>query len=91
MSIIKGRLSLWEEGGKVIVELNHKHDWQEEYYGYECRCGGFIPYGSEPWLPEDEDICDDPTMHRTCETCGGEFWDGGCSCTCDEVESDTEL
>lgn len=60
----------------------HKHEWIEQYYGYRCQCGEFIPYGCEPWLPE-EDIEDDPTVYRRCETCGGEFWDGGCSCTCD--------
>jgi len=41
-------------------------------------------------IDEVEDDFDDPSLYRTCETCGGEFWDGGCSCTC-EVESDIGL
>ena len=34
----------------------HKHEWYEVYYGYECVCGLFIPYGCEPWIPIDEEI-----------------------------------
>lgn len=32
-----------------------RHDWQEEYYGYKCRvCGMFVPFGCEPWGPEED-------------------------------------
>lgn len=32
------------------------HEFTEEYYGYVCKkCGLFIPYGSEPWMPFDPD------------------------------------
>jgi len=41
-------------------------------------------------IDEVEDDDDDASVYRTCETCGGEFWDGGTSCTC-EVERDIEL
>lgn len=31
------------------------HEWGDHYYGYECtKCGMFIPFGSEPWMPIDE-------------------------------------
>jgi hypothetical protein len=33
-------------------------------------------------LGEDDEGDDDPSVHRTCFVCGGEFWDGGTSCTC---------
>jgi len=57
-----------------------KHEWEKEYYGDQCKkCGLFVPDGCGPWMPEDTD---DPTIYRRCEVCGGEFWDGGTSCTC---------
>ena len=68
------------------------HDWQEGYYGTECSiCGLFYPDGGTLWINPDEDEhdeCDDTTMYRTCPSCGGEFWDGGSSCTClfDELD-----
>ena len=52
------RLTLWEEDGKTIGEINHKCEWGEGYYGYECVCGNFIPYGSEPWMPDEEELHD---------------------------------
>ena len=59
--------------------MTHKHEWKEGYYGWECDCGAFVAYGSEPWVDEeDEDLYE----YRTCEICGGEFWPGGTSCTC---------
>ena len=34
------------------------HVWGEAYDGYMCReCGLFLPYGSEPWMPYDPDLC----------------------------------
>ena len=34
------------------------HRWTEEYYGYVCEnCGLLVPYGSEPWMPDDPDEC----------------------------------
>lgn len=56
--------------------------------GQMCYCGGDI---DDCCFDFDEDVaqcshCSD-YIYRTCETCGGEFWDGGTSCTC-EVESD---
>jgi len=59
-----------------------KHEWVAEYYGDRCRlCGLFIPDGCGPWLPDTEEE-KDATVYRRCEICGGEFWDGGYSCTC---------
>lgn len=36
--------------------MTHEHKWVEEYYGYKCECGAFIPYGCEPWIPTDEEL-----------------------------------
>lgn len=31
------------------------HEWTDHYYGYECaKCGMFIPFGCEPWMPLDD-------------------------------------
>ncbi len=41
-------------------------------------------------LDTQRKFCDDNCaeeyhwQNRTCGTCGGEFWDGGTSCTCEE-------
>ena len=30
------------------------HSWKEEYYGYKCiHCGMFVPFGCEPWRPDE--------------------------------------
>jgi hypothetical protein len=30
------------------------HQWREEYYGYKCiNCEEFIPFGCEPWAPDE--------------------------------------
>ncbi len=35
------------------------NDWTEEYYGYRCRaCGDFVPFGCEPWAPDDNEVAD---------------------------------
>lgn len=39
--------------------------------------------------PFDDDEEDDD--YGTCPTCGGEFWDGGTSCTCGDYEDDSSL
>jgi len=53
------------------------------YSEWECiMCGAY--------LDTNRKFCDDSCaedyhyQNRTCETCGGEFWDGGTSCTCEE-------
>lgn len=44
-----------EKGQKSPECYPTHHSWKDSYYGYECeRCGMFIPYGCEPWLPIDE-------------------------------------
>jgi hypothetical protein len=53
------------------------HDWVDDnYQGYSCsKCGAFLPYGLEPWMPPD----DEPEM--CCEHCGKlleDFSDLGC-------------
>lgn len=70
---------------KQICDLTH-HEWADEYYGLKCEnCGEFIPYGCEPWIPFEDD--DEPEERwADCETCGGEFWGGGTSCTCENLE-----
>ena len=50
------RLTLWEEDGKTVGEINHKCEWQEGYSGWECACGNFIPYGCEPWMPTEDEL-----------------------------------
>lgn len=67
--------------------LAGEHFWVETYYGTKCsECGIFYPDGCAPWDDEEIDSWiesnDDPSVYRTCQTCGGEFWDGGTSCTC---------
>lgn len=48
-----------------------KCEWQEVYYGYKCvKCGTFVPFGSEPWMPLDNDGDDDPTY------IGSTTWNG---------------
>lgn len=33
------------------------HCWEEVYYGYKCaKCEQFIPFGCEPWLPEEAEM-----------------------------------
>jgi len=33
-----------------------QHVWEEGYYGWTCRvCGQLIPYGCEPWAPQEDD------------------------------------
>ena len=37
--------------------LGANHNYTEEYYGYRCiDCDQFIPYGCEPWLPDDDEV-----------------------------------
>ncbi len=31
------------------------------------------------------------SLYCTCETCGGEFWDGGTSCTCEDPRTLEEI
>lgn len=39
-----------------MINREHEHDWREGYYGWECDCGEFIPFGCEPWVPTDDEI-----------------------------------
>ncbi len=37
---------------KHLCNKADRHDWEDVYYGTECRiCGLFIPSGCEPWAP----------------------------------------
>lgn len=40
---------------------------------------------SSPFFDNDDE---EEGYNFTCETCGGEFWDGGTSCTCDDSDED---
>jgi len=41
------------DGSVPVVCVGEKHDWEENYYGIECRrCHLFYPDGCEPWLPD---------------------------------------
>lgn len=65
------------------------HEWANEYYGSRCtKCNLFYADGNAPW-----DYVDEAAIEREeaiynykapCEVCGGEFWDGGTSCRCDQ-------
>lgn len=61
--------------------IPHEHVWKETYYGYECKCGAFMP---DALLCTDED--DDYHYYRTCATCGGEITDSESSCQCDRED-----
>ncbi len=51
--------------------------------------GGVTDYYEPPdYLTYDEDN-DDETNLPDCETCGGEFWNGGTSCTCADDDEDS--
>jgi uncharacterized protein with PIN domain len=41
----------------------------------------------ETWSEDNDEEEDD---YGTCPTCGGEFWDGGTSCTCNDEDNDNE-
>lgn len=31
-----------------------RHDWHDVYYGHRCRrCETFVPFGAEPWMPDE--------------------------------------
>lgn len=52
---------------------------------YECiMCGEFL--GHDGQFCSDECAEDYNWENRTCNICGGEFWDGGTSCTCKDDE-----
>lgn len=37
-----------------MKEPEHKHEYEEHYYGWKCRhCGHFVADGQEPWAPDD--------------------------------------
>jgi hypothetical protein len=43
-----------------MAAIDCEHVWIEEYYGHCCcKCKQFIPYGGEPWMPDDEDFFDE--------------------------------
>lgn len=54
---------------------------------YECEmCGEIL---EEPGRFCSEECANENAyMYRTCSTCGGEFWDGGTSCTCDDDDEE---
>src|SRR5690606_1598948 len=50
---------------------------------YECEmCGEILDHVGR--FCSEECANENAYMYRTCQTCGGEFWDGGTSCTCDD-------
>jgi hypothetical protein len=50
----------WDEekcAGEIIESVHDckSTDWKKEYNGYRCKvCDCFVPYGCEPWMPEQE-------------------------------------
>lgn len=52
------------------MSKDHQHDYKESYYGWQCACGYFIPFGEEPWMPDPE-----PDPSDFCPHCGKEYED----------------
>lgn len=55
-------LSSMDDGERArasaVCDMTH-HEWTEGYYGYRCdNCGLFIPFGCEPWAPNDDNESD---------------------------------
>lgn len=82
---------------EVMEEIDTDHD--EVYQWRKCpKCHSEVkpllrnghpvmhPLTQEEayWDSYSEDDNDDEDSYGTCETCGGEFWDGGTSCICGE-------
>lgn len=43
---------------EILMEICNiiGHRWVESYYGWLCQtCLEFIPFGCEPWAPDDEE------------------------------------
>lgn len=60
---------------------------ENQFEIYECiMCGEILSHRGK--FCSDE--CDREYRYenRTCSTCGGEFWNGGTSCTCDNEDED---
>lgn len=56
-----------------------------DFRNYEClQCGEQM--GHEGKFCTDTCAEEYHYINRTCQDCGGEFWDGGTSCTCEEWE-----
>lgn len=50
---------------------------------FECiMCGSLLTEPGKYCSKECED--EYRYQNRTCDICGGEFWDGGTSCTCED-------
>lgn len=72
--------------------MDCQHDWDDVYYGVRCKkCEMFCPDGQGPWTPVDEDEEDKEDRIPNCLVCGGEFWDGGTSCTCQDDFEDEPM
>ena len=67
----------------IIESITYNYDHSS---AYEClMCGGRMEY---PGRFCSEKCADDyDYVNRTCSICGGEFWDGGHSCTCEEEKT----
>lgn len=56
-------------GNPICDAIDHR--WLEEYYGYKCEnCGAFVPYGSEPWLDDDDAEQSFAADSSVCSGCG---------------------
>jgi hypothetical protein len=72
-----------------------EHHWlpfsDEDFTGYVCKhCPAMATGVPDPdeylGIVDEEEITREEyeATHYNCDTCGGEFWDGGTSCTCEE-------
>lgn len=51
----------------------------------EClECGEILDHNGN--FCSSECAIENRYKNRTCDICGGEFWDGGTSCTCDDAD-----
>jgi hypothetical protein len=67
------------ENNYAMTEMQDSQD-EIAKHDRDCPCQGCELYWSGVF---DDGIDDDYSTIPDCEVCGGEFWDGGTSCTCD--------
>lgn len=67
-----------EDLGEAYERL-HQHAIYSEYECEMCGCALEEPVR----FCSDECISNYRHQNRTCEDCGGEFWDGGTTCICE--------
>ena len=65
-----------------MTEENLIIEEQERWFDHERNC--LCNYCMSSFSENDDEFDDELANTPDCEMCGGEFWNGGTSCTCDE-------